>query len=209
MPKPLLVKVKRPYKKTRYDRSQDRRISRMWKQMKPEEKFYTFGISGSINNTGTLSILTDMAQGIDNAERLGTLQHGKRLKFNYYWNVGAMPSYGNVRFIIFRYREDNKVNPASMAGLLSGSDPTTAIQNPLFRSQYHILYDKRHGLTVGNNSTVNGGHSIDLSKLPNSLYDSTTAADATTNHIYALAVSDTAGANPNFKADFIYYYTDN
>lgn len=177
-----------------------------------ETKRISLHSNGTIAVTGTLTLISNIAQGVTNITRVGEYVRLKRLLLN--WRVNApsgglftaADNYNNVRIVVFRWKlSDAAVSPA-IGNILepTATDPTVALYNFDQAERFQVLYDKR--VTVFNTAVYNGSgidtrpgpdHSkvnekpiyVGLNNMPIEFEGNTATG---TGQIYLLMVSDSA-----------------
>lgn len=119
---------------------------------KPENKHYDVNLSQTIVATGTLTLLSNIGQGVDDTQRLGNTLHLRSLYLNVIVNQASTSFSDTFRILIVRDRQN--YNTPAVAdilepGVLGGGLAPIAQYNHYYMSRFKILYDKTFHLSQG------------------------------------------------------------
>jgi len=199
-----------------------------------EVKYYTFGLSTTVSNTGSCTSFTTLAAGLQGYARVGDRIEVKKIEFNYRVAapVGglltAADSYDTVRVILFRWKPDDSVDVPVIANLLSPPIGAAHSESALYNynrdkaDKYRILYDRVH--TVFNSPVWDGsavrtaagfGHSLTESvtftgkKCGGKFIDYMAGTNTGLGNVYVAIVSDSAfSPHPAFVCSVQIDFTD-
>lgn len=178
-----------------------------------EEKYLDFNLTQSPDTAGTVSCITQVAQGVTMNTRVGNSIRVQRLSVLGRATVStAVTTFSLVRVIVFRDMEGQGTAP-TMGDVLELVSNTAAPRSPidwLNRKRFSILYSELIPLTV-----VTGGNGIAVFKYEvalgkHTLYRGTTAAAASDGEgsIYVGCISDEATNVPSVNSYTRIEYTD-
>lgn len=174
------------------------RVKRLEQGRNAELKTRDVIISGTQNTTGTITMITDTAQGNASTQREGLKIQPRSLRYRYSVELDGSTTTTMFRFIIFMDKQQNGT-VATTAELLE-ADTVYAWGEHDTRPRFKILADRRIALTQsGFNRLVSAEGYIRFPKSMRIFYKGTSAAqtDQGKNNIYVYMVSDEATYPPN------------
>lgn len=201
-----------------------------------ETKYYQSSIAPvGVSNSGLLTNLSALTQGVTHSGRVGDVVSLKSLDFNFdaiasqatlgAWLAGD--AYNNMRLIIFRWFQDNAIPPVLADVLNTGLTSYTYLapynEDRIGEGTVKILYDRTYilentpywnGTTTlfasGNSSIHNTmNFHIPKSELGNRKLVFNDTATTGVGHVYALMISDSSATpHPYGQGSFTLKYTD-
>lgn len=169
-----------------------------------ETKFYDTSFAATINNTGTMTLLSAIPQGNQESQRVGDSVKLQTLQANFMFSMNNATAYTNVRIIIFKGDRENTSTPTG-AWLLNGGS-LYDLKTWRDRFQTRILYDNI--LTFSNTGTLAKVVRINqpLNFHCNFAPTSTTVEDG---GLWMYVISDIAATNfPSITGSARVLYTD-
>lgn len=165
--------------------------------------------AGSVTSSGSMIRMTSISQGASGINRIGD----ECVLHKVTWRADALVAggdeYNNVRFIVFRWYQDDNTSTPQVSDILDDTAGLTyRFMSPLnhqTRTKYHVMLDQT--ITVTNTFTAATQTSwVDSYKVGKRLniygrrlgrktIQFTAAPQYGSNHIYLLVVSDSAAAS--------------
>jgi len=180
-----------------------------------ETKLFDVNVSAAtVGSGGTITALSNMAQGVGVRQRTGDDVLHKSISLTYQLVQLNADIYSDTRIIVFEWMPNTGLLVPVLADILDNTAAIGLYSHYTWdlRDQYKILYDKIHslsGLTTAPtaNSNVNVlNHKI---RLPKVKAEYATAATTGSKQIYSLWISDSAIAPfPVISWTSRYNYTD-
>lgn len=158
------------------------------------------GLSSSALSAGTIILLSSIAQGAGDNQRIGKFIHYHSMNMNYYYYTTVANITRSVRVVLVYDKQPNGTLPAS-TDILETTSPFSLFKE-VNRNRFNILFDKIHYIdrqdTVGYASRPNNGGQnnvrISLKGKKACFYGATSGiADLSVGAIYLLLVSDGTG----------------
>jgi len=158
----------------------------------------TLSIANSIGSGGTLFQLTTIPQGDGQSTRVGDFSKIRKLLFNFTLYIVNSDIITTVRLIFFRWVVSTAISSPSIANILEAPASSNVLSHFNFQLQdnYHVLWEKQFqgsGITTSPTDNSNFGATglqIPLGSSPE--IEFALGAASGTNHLYLLAVSDSA-----------------
>lgn len=172
-----------------------------------EEKFHDASATTVIPSTGSISIISVMAQGTGDNERIGTKVIFQNITFNGVLTASNTATSTFVRLILLVDKEFNQALPA-VADVLQAVN----VVSPLHEDNTKRFVVLKNKLMNMSNTGQNNAKMKFFIKLPfHGFYDGggATAADCKENQILLLLVSDQAVNTPSLHWFSRIKYTDN
>lgn len=198
---------------------------------KIESKYFISGYQNTVSNSGVITDLSSIAQGVGSVERTGDTVNLTRVSLIYQVNCSSggafasADSYNALRLILFRWKDDSGNYVPTVTDILSlpaaHGDLVMAVYNLNQGENFHIIYDKI--VTVFNSPVYTGtgvnveagaNHSwcsgmLDLSQLGPRVIEFEGAGTTGSGKLFMLAVSDsTFTPHPNLTLTTQLKYTD-
>lgn len=182
-----------------------------------ETKFFdTTPFNGSgIDTTGSFAILSGVAQGIQDSQRIGDKLTLRACRIAYTMVPGD--PYNVVRIVVFQWYPNTvlTIPTASLIVEALGINYMAPIRHDHVNNQFKVLYDKRFTMVlpaaagIGADSSVRTGNIIVPMKWVRKSVDFTSASTNAANHLYVYVVSDSAiAANPSITLTSRIWYDD-
>lgn len=202
-----------------------------------EKKYYQSSFTpNAISNSGTITNLSALSQGVTHSGRVGDVVSLKELQFNFdciasqatlgTWLAGD--AYNNIRLILFRWFEDSATAAPTVSSVLNTGLTVYTYLSPynedsLESGSLRILFDRTYilentpywnGTTTLFASGQSSIHNTMNAVIPKSLLGDRDLVfnDILTTgvgHVYALMISDSASTpHPYAQAAFTLKYTD-
>jgi len=196
--------------KTKVDQKQDKQIRKLIKDNKPEVKCLQGNTNVVLANpAGTIQGMTQLAQGVGNAQRIGLEQtHGhieERMSIINVNNLG-----GEVfRVIYFKW---NEKAPPTVANVLEHVAVNAVYNHVPAKKHYQILSDKTYNLgsSLPNSAALPFNWTASFSKklYGKAYYTGVTnnIADCDEGHVYRITIG--SSANVEYETSYVYTYTD-
>lgn len=187
-----------------------------------ELKTYDATISETTTTSGSMTMLSDIAQGDDINAREGNEIMAKRLYCNYSFTVnGSATGVTTVRMIVFIDKEQQGTAPglsdaAAPYGVLKHTASTLALMEAKTRKRFKILADRKWllGTSTGEDDVASRHEGKIHFKIPrNGLkinYIGTSSAQASQGkgNLYCLLISNQATYGPSSSVNFRLRYYD-
>ncbi len=179
-----------------------------------ERKFVSTGFSDAIGTSTSVYDLTAIAQGLDDANRIGRIIEIDSVCFNGYFEKDGNASSSvsdDIHFVLVYARD----NTTPVWDDLFVSNPVRSIPRPqvshkghYFRdAKYTILWDFYTSLDKGSHYTVPFRGDVKVGRP--AMYNGTTTADITSGRLMLIGKSSNNSAyQPDFTAVFCLYFTD-
>jgi len=156
---------------------------------KPENKHYDVNLSQNVVTAGTLTLLSNIGQGVDDTQRVGNTLHLRSLFLNILVKQNAVSLTDNVRIMIVRDKQNYNTPAISdilEPGVLGAGLAPLAHYNHYYMSRFKVLYDKIFSISTG------GGESFHIKKWIPLFCDSHYIGASTVfkNQIYLVHVGD-------------------
>jgi len=179
----------------------------MSKLINSEQKMINQGGSGGISTTGSITLLSGVAQGVTDNTRIGNSFIYQNMLLNFALTANGSSPGSIVRMVLFVDKETNGVAP-TVSDVIG---PTPGIITPLNEDntkRFVILKNKLITLT----SFINIRQWKSFHQLPfHAYYGGTgdTVADCKENQIYMLLISDVSTNTPAYEYYSRIKFTDN
>lgn len=185
-----------------------KKVNRLYKAR--ELKFHEVTVNSAFNNSGTIVLLSGLAQGDSGSARDGDKISMQSIYFGGRAMI-ASSSYDLCRVIIFRFNVTDGVSPIP-SDVLAQTATASIIDSPynfLKRRQYSIVADKVITLNANSNHVVSWKQNTPL-KGSQAFYQGTgnTVTSTSTGTLFALFCSDKAGTPPTVAGTFRLKYYD-
>lgn len=161
----------------------------------PENKHFDVNISQSITQAGTLNLLSQIGQGVDDTQRIGNTLYLKSLFMNVSIVQNAGSTIDNVRLMVVVDRQGFNapaVNSVLEPALLTSTLAPLSQYNHYYMSRYKVIYDRTLKLSTGFSETLIYKKYIPLKFASHYIGAATTFK----NQVYLLHIGD----NPNVLA---------
>ena len=160
----------------------------------------------NIPNTGTISTISTIAQGLNYTDRIGDSIKMQRMEVRFRWQIGASATKTFVRAIVFRDLDNYGTAPA-VTDLLEAADVLAPVKY-LNKDRFSVLYDEVQTL-----QSVNETASVSVFCTPHEghiKYLGTTAANASNGKgsVYICWVGSEATNQPRIDFYTRIYFTD-
>jgi len=171
--------------------------SELMKLIEPKY-FDTLSLANSIGSGGTIFGLSLIPQGATQSERVGDFAQPLRLILNYSLYVVNSDIVTTVRLIFFRWHIHSAFGPPNIVNLLEAPASSNVLSHLNFQYQndFDILWDRQFqasGITTA--PTVNSNFGATGLNIPLGAHQEiefALGATTATDHLYLLAVSDSA-----------------
>lgn len=163
-----------------------------------EYKYIDSGtVNLTFNNTGTVSYLTDVAQGLGDEDRIGNTILLKDIYFRYEIAMNATASATTIRVILFCDKETDGVSPT--VGQVLETVNYLAPLNQDSSKRFVVLKDITMSMSIYNNR-IKAGKFYKILNI-HTRYDGTgaTVADARQNQFFLLTISNEVSAVPTIN----------
>lgn len=168
-----------------------------------EEKFYDTAFAGTFTNSGSMTNLTAIPQGIVQSDRVGDSIKCQRVQGNLLFSMNNVNSYTTVRIIIFKGDRENAATPTG-SWLLNGGSMYD-LKTWRDRFQTRVLYDKFLTLSNAGNITRMLRFNFPLGFHTNFVPTSTTIEDG---GLWMYIICDVATNPPSCTGSVRVLYTD-
>ena len=121
-----------------------------------ETKVLDTSNGASIPNTGTVSIVSQIAQGLDYTNRVGDSIKIQAMEFKFRWTIGASATNTFARVICFRDLDGYGTVPVTTDVLASAN--VLSPVNALNKDRFSIIYDEVETLTSVNTTSSVGAY---------------------------------------------------
>lgn len=166
-----------------------------------ENKLHVVGVTGGVNNAGTITDLGAIAQGLLDTNRIGDSILMGSMSFR--GRVVFADQYNATRMILFQWFEDTTPIPSD---LLLATASWKSAYNSDNHQKYKILYDRTYFTDNVNRLQVPIRGRVKMSRKKLAYLASTTGG---TSKPYVLFISDSGGVpDPNPSVDFRLNYRD-
>jgi len=177
----------------------------------PETKNYNLDSGTSPTTSGTLTLLSGIAQGTDVGNRVGNAIFVTDIRVSGRALVNAaVTTFSTARMILLRDNENAGATPvlADILESTSGAVVTRSPKNFVNRKRFTFLYDELFVLVPGQSSCLPIG--VDMRINREVLYRGTgnTVAAAAEGTLYLLTISDETVNFPNMTMYIQYQFTD-
>jgi len=110
----------------------------------------------TIPNTGTVSTVSSIAQGLDYTNRVGDSIKIQYMEFKFRWTIGASATNSFVRVMVVRDLDGYGSTPA-LTDILATANVLSPI-NYLHKDRFSVLFDEVEVLTSANNTSSVGAY---------------------------------------------------
>jgi len=181
--------MKKKTKKTKSYKKRPSRYRYYRSVSKPENKHYDINLSQNVTSGGTVTLISNIGQGVDDTQRIGNTLHLRSLYLNLLIKQTNTSVEDTVRVIVLRDRQNYNtpsINDILEPGVLSTGLASLAQYNHYYMSRFKIIYDKIFTITPG------GGEVIRIKKWLPLFCDSHYIGASTVfkNQIYLVTVGD-------------------
>lgn len=170
-----------------------------------EAKYHDTDYNSTIDASGTVQHLSNMAQDDTSSGRDGETVQTKSIFFRY--SVVGADSTNLMRVIVFADRDSSGTAPTVLNVLSNGFDPRSALVNTN-KLRFKVLYDRLHALEAP--GTGNGIQVVKkFIQYNRKMTFSTTSGSPRANALFVLLLSDSgAVSHPTFHGHFRLRYMD-
>ncbi len=125
-----------PYRRKRYSR----RIPRLRGELKRQRSIFT----GSVGQTGSVNILTDVGQGFSSQDRIGNWIKPSHINFHLHTNGNTANNvaYVSLRYVIFRWIPDLTVDSPSVAEIMQTPSEPIGPFNFANKYKFNVLWTR-------------------------------------------------------------------
>jgi len=186
----------RPFKKPRLvgpaplNNRQKASVKRLIKNNE-EMKYFRAGLNTTTSNVAVLSSLSNIAQGVNDDQRIGNVVQPIEMKVRL--DLIIADSTNIIRFVIFRWKDADTTAPVAgdiFSNGLSGGVDTSSFYNDETKDKYRILYDRTF---VGSNTADSIRQFTQFKlRLGTKIRYTSNAVTTGTNKYYQLNMSDSA-----------------
>lgn len=210
MPRKFGYRRKRRNTRVKTTAAKALRVANYAKNLAKSERFYYDATANnqSISNAGTVTLLSNMAQGDDDGMRTGNSIRLRSLSFYYYAKGNAQNVANAIRCILFIDKQNTGTTPTP-ADILQTTGSVGSIISHInvdHTSRYRVIYDRRHVFTHQTNYTAASAASSGVGATIRTLYKKMfmpvkwtgpAGTDTYTNAVYLLLLSDVAANDPD------------
>ena len=177
----------------------------------PEPKNFDIDNAVTATQSGTLTLLSGIAQGTDIGQRIGNsvfvtdIRISGRVAIN-----SAVTTFSTARMVLIRDNENSGAAPV-LSDILEATGSTVVTRSPknyLNRKRFTFLYDELFVLAPGSASALPIGVDMRINREVTYRGTGNTVAAAAEGTLYLLVVSDEVGNAPNLTVYIQYQFTD-
>jgi len=177
----------------------------------PEPKNYNIDVAVSPTTTGTLTLLSGIAQGTDVGQRVGNsifvtdVRVSGRVVIN-----AAVTSFSTARLVLLRDNENSGAAPV-LSDILEATGSTVVTRSPrnfLNRKRFTFLYDELFVLAPNSPSALPIGFDMKINREVRYRGTGNTVAAAAEGTLYLMCVSDETSSPPNLTTYIQYQFID-
>lgn len=189
---------RRSYRKRRFSRrggyrKLSKRISAVYRAVRPELKHVDNFNSSAVSTSATINYITNIAQGDDDNSRDGS--EIKVRGFVVKWGCFAGDATNVCRIMIIRDANSLGVVPSESEIFETTANPYSPI-NSNYQKRFHVLFDKVVGVALAGKDAITGNTYVTVRNRMVTEYINTTASQngAGVNAYYLVRISDSGAA---------------
>jgi len=171
-----------------------------------EKKMYDKSINTTVNNSGSIYSLAEIAQGLGQSDREGNKLKITSVSTRGTISISSAATYTTARIIIFVDTQQVADTAPSVTSVLESASPL-AFYNKLTLGRFQILEDNMYSMhTYDNPSPKFQSH---LKPMHHIYYNGANSTDIQKGGVYVLVISDQATNQPVFAMNHRTRYVDN